>query len=985
MEKRHRKQRITAPVFAVFLLALLSLLAGGGTGTFLDTTAWAKPVADQPVPQWPHETSDLKPDPALVFGRLPNGFRYVLMQNDTPEDRVSMHLNVQAGSMHETDEQQGLAHFLEHMMFNGSENFPPGEMVRFFQRIGMEFGPDANAHTGFYETVYDVLLPEGDRKNLADGLMVMKDYARGALLLPEEVDRERRVILEEMRARDSASYRTFRETFKFELPGFRLPKRLPIGEKAVLETADRALLKDYYDTWYRPEQMVLVMVGDVDLKMAEKMIRERFRDIQPRAPRRAEPDPGDFDHTGKKAFYHHEKEAGNTQVTVQVLDEIVPEPDSLAWQKQSLIRSIADQIVQNRLRTMLKKPETPFTDATVGSGIFLKYVKYGVLAAETDPGKWEETLSTLEQALRQALKYGFTEAELERVRKDYLAGLDRAVKNASTRESNRLARQIIRNINGDRVFQSPAQEKALYAPIIRDITLDEVYAAFKSVWAADHRLVMVTGNSDLNGEEKAPEEMILAAYDQSEAVAVAKPEAEELVAFPYLPEPEKPGKIAEKRELEDLGIVQIDFENGFRLNLKKTDFEANSVIANLAFGAGGSTEPADKPGLSGLSEAVLNESGLGQMDRDQLERALAGKSTGVRFNIKQDRFLFQGSTVSDEIPLMFQLFYAYLNDPGYRKDAYELVMARYDQMYRKLTRTIEGAMTLQGEQFLAGGDSRFGMPPYDTFRTLTLEDVKEWTRKPISEAPLELSIVGDFDVEEVTELATRYFGSMKARTGTAETPRAQKPHVPKGEALSLDVNTKIPKGMVRVVYPTDDMWDIQRTRRLSTLASVFSDRLREVVREKLGATYSPYAYNNPSRAYPDYGLFQAVISVNPDEADRVVTAVKEISADLAKNGVTDEELRRAVDPTLTGIKDMRQQNSYWLNTVLTGSREHPEQIEWSTTIQEDYAAITAEEVSKLAKTYLQNDSAAVIRIRPSQEIAEKAGEETATDETGVEG
>ncbi len=282
--------------------------------------------------QWPHENNDLLPDPALVFGKLPNGFRYVLMENQKPKDRVSMHLNVQAGSMHETDEQQGLAHFLEHMLFNGSTNFKPGELVKYFQSIGMEFGPDANAHTGFNNTVYDLLLPEGNRESLEKGLVVMKDYAEGALLLQSETDRERRIVLAEKRTRDSASYRTFVSTLNFELPEARVSKRLPIGKEEVLKNANSKQLKEFYNKWYRPEKLILVMVGDFDSKLAASLIDEKFSSLSPRAPPGLEPDFGEINHEGVKPFYHFEKEAGNTTVGIEVVKKIFRQPDSFAFQ-----------------------------------------------------------------------------------------------------------------------------------------------------------------------------------------------------------------------------------------------------------------------------------------------------------------------------------------------------------------------------------------------------------------------------------------------------------------------------------------------------------------------------------------------------------------------------------------------------------------------------------------------------------------------------
>ncbi len=237
--------------------------------------------AENIIPLWPHEESDLKPDPAVIFGRLPNGFRYVLMENHEPIDRVNISLNVQAGSMFEENKQEGLAHYLEHMLFCGSTHFKPGELVKYFQDLGMQFGPDANAHTGFYETVYDILLPDGRKESLDKGFLIVEDFAGGALLLDSEVDRERRVILAEKRSRDSASYRTFVSTMKFKFPDSKISKRFPIGVEEVLESMTPVQLKEFYETWYRPENIILVVVGDFDSKNGSIPYRKEIFRIFP--------------------------------------------------------------------------------------------------------------------------------------------------------------------------------------------------------------------------------------------------------------------------------------------------------------------------------------------------------------------------------------------------------------------------------------------------------------------------------------------------------------------------------------------------------------------------------------------------------------------------------------------------------------------------------------------------------------------------------
>ncbi|MDX9820030.1 MAG: pitrilysin family protein, partial [Desulfococcus multivorans] len=452
-----------------------------------------------------HETSDLAPDPDARFRELQNGFRYVLMPNHRPENRVSIHLYVQAGSMHERENERGLAHFLEHMLFNGSENFPPGELVKYFQRIGMRFGPDANAHTGFYSTVYDIDLPAGDPNSLAEALTVMKDYAAGALILETEVDRERPVILAEKRTRDSADYRTFEAVFDFELPEALLSRRLPIGTEEVITAADRNLLKSFYDAWYRPERMVLVMAGDFDLAAAEPLIGKTFSGLTARAPLREYPDPGVIHHHGNKAFYHHEPEAGGASVCIETITGEIAPPDSTDLKRKRLHESMANHILNQRLAEMLQDPETPFTSARITSGHYLNYARGADISAECPPENWEQTLAAIEQVLRRGLTHGFSASEVDLAKKNFLAHLDKAVKTAATRESRDLSRQILHGIGARQVFRSPDQENVLKSPMIAAATPADLHAALGNAWDTGTRLILVTGSAELRELEIAPE------------------------------------------------------------------------------------------------------------------------------------------------------------------------------------------------------------------------------------------------------------------------------------------------------------------------------------------------------------------------------------------------------------------------------------------------------------------------------------------------
>ncbi len=976
----HRKNmKLKNCLFNLILCLMLSATLSGCSTCYHDregicqagTNAASQPADNleaifNSTRSWPHERSDLDPDPTVIYDALDNGFRYILMKNPHPERRSRMHLFVQAGSMHEYDSEKGAAHFLEHLLFCGSENFEPGELVKYFQSIGMQFGPDANAHTAFYRTVYDIDLPESDPESLQKGLLVMRDYAAGALILESEVDRERLVVLSEKRTRDSAGFRTFEKEFAFELPDALLSKRLPIGDETVLTGADRELLKSFYDAWYRPERMILILVGDIDTQIASELIKQRFSSIAPRAPGRAYPDPGVIEHSGINCFYHYEPEAGNTSISIEVVSRKIVPPDTLQTQRQNLVASMADQIVSNRLAEMIENPQTPFTQASIDSGNYLQYLKVAEISADCAPEKWEKTLSALEQTLRQALEYGFTAFEIDIVKKNFIAQLERAEMASSTRDSKDITSQIIHSLDNGRVFQSPQQRKSMLMPMIEAITAKELHDSLAANWEPDHRLILVSGNLKLIGQEVTPENQILNIHAESTRLPVEKPLEKEIIRFPYLPIPEKKGNIRIREEIADLGIVRVEFDNGVYLNIKKTDFKANQILASFAFGNGKSSEPQVKPGLAMLTQQVINLSGLGKITRDELQKTLAGKNTSVSFQVEEDHFVFSGQTIPDETPLLFQLVQAYLADPGFREDAYSLALNQFQQEYMSLMNSIEGGMPLKGARFLGGGDSRFGLTEYEKLRSVSLNDIRQWTQPELAGAPLEISIVGDVDVEATIGIAATYMGTLPDRRQAVTPDASRLPKFPAGESLTIPMPTKIEKGIVDVAFPTGDFWEIRRNRRLSILSEILNDRMRIRIRDEMGAAYSLDAYNAPSRAYAGYGALHAVVSNSPKNSDTVIKAVKEIVDDLVQNGIRPEEFDRALKPTLEQIKELVKTNPYWLNSVLKGSTRHPEQLDFSRSFQADYAAITVDEVYELAKEYLKNQSAAVVVIEPEK-------------------
>jgi zinc protease len=909
---------------------------------------------------WPQDKSDLQPDPSITYGRLENGFRYILKHNSEPEHRVAMSLNVQAGSLHEDDDQRGIAHFLEHMLFNGSTHFAPGELIDYFQSIGMSFGGDTNAHTGYDETVYDIMLPEGSNENIEKGLLVFADYARGALLLPEEIDRERGVILAEKRSRDSAAYRAHIKELTFSMRGTKVPERVIIGIPETLNKADHAIMKRYYDAWYRPENMVLVMVGDFDPVTVQPLITQQFAALQGVGSLPVCPDLGKLlEHDTPQFFYHQEPEMGYAETGIETHWNSTPQNDSSALELGELKKYLGVMIVQHRLDALAKKSDTPFTGAKIYSGTFLGHFSYGEISAKCDPDKWQQSLMLVENTLRQALDHGFSVEEFKRVKKEILAGLDAAVLTKSSRNSKQLTSTIIRSLNRNRVLQSPDQEKDLIAAMLQTMSVLDVESAFREIWSHGNRLVKVNGKSTMAGDEALAD--IESVYDEALSRDVEKYKVAEAISFPYLHiESDSPVAIASQESFVDIDSKRIVFANGVVLNYKKTDFQENEVQIAMDFGLGKSGSPI--PGLSLLADTVISQSGTGELSSEELDKVVSGSSVGTHFQVKDSAFQWQATSLNKDLELCFQVLQSLLADPGVDADAYKVGMERLKLHYDALAGDIRGAMQFSGSRFLAGGNKFFGMPPWSEFSQLRLAQLKKWFVPAAREGALELSLVGDFDENEIIRLTEKYFAVLPPRTRKMSEKVAV--NFPAEQSLELTVPSSIEKGMLLVAWKTDDFWDITRTRGLHLLAEVFSEKLRKVVREKLGATYSPQVYNMSSRMYSGYGVLQAILIVDPTQIEVLQKEVLRITDELYQGQISEQELERAKGPMLTSLKDMVRTNRYWLSSVLELSSRYPQQLEWPTTILSGFSKFSASDIQKLGRTYLQPGKAATISVTP---------------------
>lgn len=945
---------------------------------FLATSvAWGAAVsavlAELPpaLPEFAHASSDLVPDPAVRYGRLDNGLRYAVRAHTEPRGRASLRLLVEAGSLHETEDQRGLAHYLEHMAFNGTTHYPPGTLIEFFQRNGMSFGGDTNASTGFDRTLYLLELADTRPETLDESLRVLSDYAAGMLLTDEEIDLERGIILSEERARDTAAWRLFVAQLQFLFAGTLFPERLPIGLVPVIETAHRAQFVDYYNTWYRPELTAVIAVGDFDAADVEERIRTAFAEFAPRAPARPLPARGAVAPVADVvAAHHHEPESPNTLITVNILEAWVPPPDSRTRRLEPLARNLAHAMLNRRFAEIVRRGDAPFLAASASTAFQYDIVQRTSLTIRAEADAWERALAAAEQELRRALEHGFDASELAEVKAATLNRLEVAARTAPTRLSRTLAEELASDLLNDLVTLAPADELALFRPALEAVTPAECLAALRAAWAPEGRRIFVGGNAVIPDGPAA----VVAAYAASRAVPVAPPPVRAEAVWAYAAA-EEPGAIEHRADVADLGITQVRFANGVRLNVKRTDFEAGSILLAARVGDGQLSEPAAQPGLARVADAVFDRGGLGAHDTETLARLFAGRNARVGLSIRADHLAFDGSATPEDLGLLLELLAAKLTDPGYRPEALRLAHRDFEQMYREFRHTASGPLAREVAPLLAGGDPRFGTPPREVLLARTLEEVRAWLDPQLRGGDLEVALAGDLDVETTIALAARTLGRLP--------PRAAR-HVPEDRlvvrfpqqpfARSYTIESALDKALAVAYWPATDGIDVATARRLSLLRAVLADRVRVRLREELGVVYSAGVSNVASDVFPGYGYFTVRLDIDPARGAEVVEAVRALSAEIAANGLTEDEVERARLPILTSLRQSARTNTYWAATVLARAQARPEVLQWAREREADFAAATRDELDALARAFLAPDRLSHVLIVPTASPATATGE-----------
>lgn len=940
------------------------LLSGACLAAVLALTACEPAEVSQPDYDFIHEVSDIAVDESVTYGKLDNGLRYAVMKNDTPTNSASIRLWFGTGSLNETDETQGLAHFLEHMAFNGSTNMPEGEMTKTLERYGLAFGADTNAYTSFDETVYMLELPDTSDEMFDVTLGIMRETAENLTLAPEAIDRERGVVISEKRRRNSPAWRAQMASLDFYLGETRIPSRIPIGEVEDMESVSQADFRAFYDGYYRPENAFIVIVGDAEPEKMVAEIEEHFGGWQARGEALAFNDAGTVGPHDVKVGYFSDP-AVPTSVSLSVMMPFTPKADTAEQRREDVIASIGDSIFNRRLTTLARAEDAVFHSGGASQFGLYEAADMATLTLSTSPENWDEALAVGEQEMRKAVAYGFTESELDEQIANYRKSLQVGVQTAGTRQTPSLAMGIVGSFSGDRVFSTPQDGLKRFESYADDITVEEVSKSFADRWSAiETPLIYVNHAEGID----APEEAIRQAWEESRQVDVKAPEEQVAQDFAYT-DFGPAGEIVSRDHVEDLDIHRVKFANNVMLNIKQTDFKEDTISIQVQIGEGFLSLPEDNMKVRHFADYAMGTGGLVAHSADDLQRLMAGRAVGVGFGTSTETFYLSGTTVPEDLETQMQLMTAFTTAPGFRPEAKSRFDKQVESWYPTINSTPGGIVSREVPRLIRSGDARFGIPSKDEYLDVSLDDVSAWLKPQLSEGLIEISIVGDVDIEKAIDIVGRTFGALPQRADSRRQFEEQrKLTFPGGtaEPITLTHEGEADRAVIRVYWPATDNGDITMSRQISMLERVFSNRLIDVIREEEGATYSPSASQYTPEVYPGYGYITVSLDLDPKDVDRMFDVVDEIAADFAAGNITQDDFDRAQKPLLEQLEESLENNDYW-GGVISQAQTDPSDLDNARTRTEAFENMTLDDIKPLAAQIFDPAKAYKIKVVPKSE------------------
>ncbi len=895
----------------------------------------------------------IKNNPAVVKGKFKNGLTYYILQNKKPEKRAELRLVVNAGSILEDDDQQGLAHFTEHMAFNGTKNFKKQEIVNFLESIGMRFGPELNAYTSFDETVYMLQMPTENMDVLEKGFKILGDWAHNISFENDEIDKERGVIVEEWRLGRGAQARISDKQLPILLKGSRYAERLPIGKKDIIESFKYDKVKKFYKDWYRPDLMAVVAVGDFDVKQVEKYIKDIFEKIpavkNPRV-RKTYSVP-----EYKETFYSIASDKELPMSNAGVAYKHKPYSTvTLKDFREDALAGLFSGMINERLSEIQLKPDAPFVMAGVyAGGRAVRALSLAQVAVIPKDNNIEKGLNAALVELERVKKFGFTETELERQKKEYLRGLEDEVKEKGKRESATLIQRLIDNYLAGETYPNEETNFDLGKEIVPAITLKEVNDYVKQQFP-DYNRVVLAAVPDKPEIAKPTQEMlekIINGYTKEKIEPyVDKTLNEDLIPFAITP-----GKIVAESKDEKTGITELKLSNGATVLLKPTDFK-NDEILYSAFSRGGRSLYDVKDNLSIMEEALFNmQSGVGKFSLPELSKYLTGKKASASTSVDVYSESASGNSSVKDLETMFKLNYLNFTQP--RKDS-----AVFKSTMSMLTAFLKNKSDNPANVF--SDSTTATIYNYSPWRMpVSMDRLKEinydkgyklYKERFANAGDFTFVFVGNFTLDTIKPLIEKYIASLPS-TGEKENYKDVGIRYPKG-IINKEIKKGIePKSSVELFFTGDMDWSMKNEYEVQSLAELMNIKLRESIREEKGGTYG-VSVSGAAPKIP-YGRYIVAITFGcqPQRAEELSKAVLTQIDSLKNYPVSAVYINKVKEAQLKSLEKNSKENGAWLNWI-TSALENGITVEQYMPSKERIESLTPQVIMNTAKRCFNMDN-----------------------------
>jgi zinc protease len=849
----------------------------------------------------------------LKIGKLPNGLTYYIRKNDEPKDRAELRLVVKAGSVLENDKQVGLAHFIEHMAFNGTKNFEKQELVNFLEKSGVNFGADINASTSFDETVYQLQLPTDSPAVFKKGFQILEDWAHNVSFDTAEIDKERGVVIEEWRSGQGSGERIRTKTFPVLLKGSQYAKRLPIGTRANLDTFKYATLKQFYKDWYRPDLEAVFVVGDIDVREVEQLIKQHFASI----PKPVNPKPrtiyGIPSQNATQTLIVTDPEQRYNVVSMYYKQPAIPEAQTDLGYRATIIRNLFNSIMSNRLQEISQRPDAPFLGASSSYGKLIGlYSDKDALTlaafAKNGAGIIKATEALLEENER-VRQNGFTHGELDRAKAAALSGMENIYNERNKQESSTLVEELIRNFLYKEPVPGIEKEFALYKQYMPNITLKEVNSLISQWIKPTDRTIIVTAPESEKANLPTEDQMLAVVNKQQGKVTAYE---DKVIKGDLLVKKPVAGKIVDEKKIDEIGVTELNLSNGAKVVLKPTNFKNNQILIS-AISRGGSSLYSDSDYLSASNATTVTlYGGVGNYDMMSLQKDLAAKQASISPFIGQYSEGISGGSTPKDLATAFQLIYAYFTEP--RKDSV---------MFGVLKQQLIASLANKGQDpsSVFSDSVSYIMGNYNPRRRpLTLDRVDEIKldkafsiyRDRFSDAgDFIFTFVGNFNIDSLKPFIETYIASLPA-TGRKENWKDVGIRLPKGVINKVIKKGRESKSTVRITFTgTTEYSDLEATQ-LDQLAKVLEIRLREVLREDQGGVYSVGVGANINREPVNSYSVTISFGCAPENVDKLTGSVMEEIKNIKANGGTQTNVDKVIAEDTRGIQTTVKENSYWL-------------------------------------------------------------------------